>query len=72
MYTRQHWSSMFCRRSIVIAKSIDNLNKLTALFAGFNVKVSINELFRRDCTEFYINLYVPDLHNILNCLYPED
>ena len=41
---QRHWLAAFRRRSIVVTKSIENLEKTMALFAGFRINGSIDEL----------------------------
>ena len=41
---QRHWLAQFRRRSIVVTKSLEMLDKTMALFARFRVNGSINEL----------------------------
>ena len=41
---QRHWLAAFRRRSIVVTKSIENLEKTMALFARFRINGSIDEL----------------------------
>lgn len=41
---QRHWLAAFRRRSVVVTKSIENLEKTMALFARFRINGSIDEL----------------------------
>ena len=41
---QRHWLAAFRRRSIVVTKSLENLEKTMALFARFRINGSIDEL----------------------------
>ena len=41
---QRHWLAAFRRRSIVVTRSIENLEKTMALFARFRINGSIDEL----------------------------
>ena len=41
---QRHWLAAFCRRSIVVTRSLENLAIFIALFARFRINGSIDEL----------------------------